>query len=70
MTFERFEWQLIADDEVQPDEIAHYTHRAKVLGGWLVKCTDVNQVNGQLTSTSCVAFIKDITHEWKLPQYE
>lgn len=70
MNFEQFEWELLADDQIQ-DDIAHYTYRAKVLGGWLVKCTDVNQsADGELTSTSCVAFIKDITHEWKLPQYQ
>lgn len=69
MAFEKFEWECINNDEDFAGVFSH-TYRAKVIGGWLVRHMDVgyDDENAHTVSSSMV-FIKDITHEWKLPQH-
>lgn len=47
-----FEWEFV------DQQGSTHTFRAKVIGGWLVKIHDHEQMN--------TVFIKDITHEWQL----
>ena len=54
-----FKWDTI------PVPNCFCTFRAKVFGGWIIRCCDVNEVNSETTSESMV-FVPDPEHKWKI----
>jgi len=57
--FNNFKWLYVARD----------TWRAKVIGGWIVKCVDSRNLNyidfEQINISSSMVFVSDPIHSWK-----
>lgn len=63
----KFEWEMIKDSNEKT--MGEFTKRAKVFGGWLVKCVswvyETGQSDYQQHSESLV-FIPDAEHKWEI----
>lgn len=54
----KFEWEEMCDQ---------YTHRAKVIGGWIVRSYNFLSDDNSFGSVSeCLVFIPDPKHEWEI----
>ena len=52
-----FKWQLIHGDNCT------YTHRAKVIGGWII---NQSTIGGYVALSESMVFIPDPNHEWEI----
>ncbi len=59
----KFEWKEIHRNNEDEDTSDIITHRAKVIGGWIVKATHIFLERGEAIS---ICFVPDIKHKWKL----
>ncbi len=64
----RFEWEVISHHH-SPRIGGSNTHRAKVIGGWVVSndlYTDAANIGNERNLTSSMVFIPDPEHNWEI----
>jgi hypothetical protein len=74
----KFKWEEIENNDYEQDSSRQLTHRAKVIGGWIIRhetktdykymddSVDGVDVEGYQTITNDLIFISDPNHEWEI----
>jgi len=60
-----FKWEIISYFEGFSE-----TKRAKVIGGWIVKCEDYDTEVGTYAQSQSMIFIADPSHEWEVIEHD